>query len=421
MNGSLETRLRRQADRWRAVQPPPAPPDLRRWTAPTARSWPILLVAAAAMLLVVAPAVGIALLRHGSATPGGAGSTPTHRPPVPTGTPSGLSGSPIPPSPAPPGPYRGPIAWVATGYQPGTPAPVPGTVRDPSVPWCRAGQLTTGLPAGRVGFQGGGGQVIGGLYVTNTGPAPCALQGTPGAQVLDAAGRVAAATPVASGPPFALSPWIRLAPGGHAVAGLSWWGELLCGTQRPPYRIVAELPNGGGQLTEAVDGPTQPQPTCQSPVPGPVSAEAFLAGELPGQGQGTYVTTTPMSQLEVAFGVSTGPTGPTPRLLVRPGSTLHYVVWLWNSTGSPIRLAPCLGYRESLTNLRTGGAVLTEDHLLNCAALPVIPAHTLVAYRMRFGVPATVPPGRYGLGWETFLPGQFIGPPGSGPLVLVAS
>lgn len=414
MNGDLETRLRRQADRWRAVQPPPSPPDLRRWTAPTARNWPILLIAAAAVLLVVAPAVGIALLRQGSTTPGGAGQ-PAKRPPAPTGAPSGF-----PTPPAPPGRSREPIAWVATGYQPGTPPPLPGTVPDPSVPWCRASQLTPGRPAGQLGFEGGGGLVIGGLYVTNSGPAPCALQGAPGVRVLDAAGQVTAATPAAPGPPFVLSPWIRLGPGGHAVAGLSWSGELLCGSQRPPYRVVADLPHRGGQLTEVVDGPTQPRPTCQAPVPGPVSAEAFLAGELPGAGQGTYLGTTPMSQLAVVFGMSAGPTGPPPQLSVRAGSVLHYVVSLWNPTGTAIRLAPCLGYRERLAGLRTARTVVAEDHLLNCAALPVIPAHTVVGYRMQLAVPATVPPGRYGLGWETFLPGQSLGPPGSGPLVLVS-
>lgn len=246
--------------------PREVPDDLRRRVAAVSATHPVasgpsrparrhpvpFLIGGLAALAIVLVAVA-AIAAWWSTSEPGFGGPPSPSPSVePSVEPSGApSQSPAPaPSTAPPS---------AVGSSPSPTSP-----SSTSVSACRAGDVSARI----LGWQGAAGSRIADVEVTNTAARPCLVRGTPGLQLLDAAGRVLidSATAGPSGRPRATSTdaELGLAPGGRLRTQVRT--SNYCGpTPLPPIDIAFTLPSGGGRFV-AVPGPgvssTDAGPPC---------------------------------------------------------------------------------------------------------------------------------------------------------------
>ena len=96
-----------------------------------------------------------------------------------------------------------------------------------------------------------------------------------------------------------------------------------------------------------------------------------------------------------------------PGASIRAGSTFTYQVWVTGQPAATALLPGCAGYRERLVVLNTGATVTSEDHELNCAAVPGLPSYGRL-FSMQIHVPATAAPGTHVvLEWEPDAQGPY--------------
>jgi uncharacterized protein DUF4232 len=283
----------------------------------------------------------------------------------------------------------GPIPWSSAVYNPAHPAPVPGTVADATVAWCTSQDLVATAEQ----FGGATQNAVGPLIVTNRGNRRCALQGSPTVAVEAADGKVVSGGTPSSVDTFVLHPWVELDPGASAVSSVAWFAAYCPSSPRGPYHLAASLPHAGGTVTETIGDQV---PAC--PAPGISGQGAVTAGAFAAQtSDGSPVSQSPLADLTFLL-------TPPGTLRVRAGDTLRYDVTLTVAPSLPsLQLDPCLAYRESLADA-AGATVTQELHLLNCAALPTIPAGSTVDYAMELRVPGNLQSGTtLTLSWETFM------------------
>jgi hypothetical protein len=97
----------------------------------------------------------------------------------------------------------------------------------------------------------------------------------------------------------------------------------------------------------------------------------------------------PMNQLAGSLSIS----GEATR-----GATLHYTVTLSNPTASPVSLASCPAYTQSLY---ADGKVAASTLLLNCAAAGAsIPANSSISFEMQAPVPPDLTSDSLKLSWK---------------------
>jgi hypothetical protein len=328
------------------------------------------LVASVASVVVLVGGAGVAV-----ATIGNGGGTERVAPPANV-TPSPTTAQ----KPPRPGATSDEVPWAATAYDYHHPPAFPGAVADPSVPWCRAAQLSLSQA-----FQGATGNWFGGVQVRNASSTTCALQGQPAVRIEAADGR----TLVSSTPePFYVDQWVRLAPGDSAGAGVQWMQEFC--HEPAPARIAVALPHNGGSLSTAMSGAPRCNLQSDPPSAGQLDVDGFLSTQdrpfTPVAG--LLASVDHVSAAAIAGGVVT------------------YRLQLQSMSTHDVALSPCLPYRERLVNTRTGH-VIEEDHLLNCAAAPATmgdPMSNRATYfDMQIAVPPDAPAGSYALVWQSVL------------------
>jgi hypothetical protein len=295
--------------------------------------------------------------------------------PTPTPTPTPAT------KPSLPAPTLDEVPWASDAYDYHHPPAFPGAVADPSVPWCRASQLTLSQT-----FQGATGDWAGPVVVVNSSPQTCALQGQPALRMQAADGR----TLVASTPePFYVDEWIRLAPGHSAGAFVDWMQEFC--HEPPASRLVVSLPHDAGTLSTGMSGTPRCNSQTDPPSAGRLDVEGFRStADRP---------FTPLAGLEARIDNAD--------VAVAPGATLDYQLHLASMDAPSVALNPCLPYRERLVDHVTRRVLVEEDHLLNCGAAPARitdpqSMHDTV-FDLELVVPADAPAGGYDLLWQSVL------------------
>ena len=323
--------------------------------------------AAAAVVLIAGGATAATLATHTSGGPqrifGPALSTPT--PAV---------------KPSMPAPSHDEIRWAADAYDYRQPPVFPGAVADPSVPWCRAGQLSLSQF-----FQGATGSWAGVVTVTNNSGTTCALQGQPAVSMATSAGHVL----VTSHPePFYVDAWVSLAPGKDSSAAVTWFPEFC--DEPAPARVLVDLPHSGGVLSTAMQG----GPRCDVSTGTPTAGHLDVDGFLPTQGSAF----TPEAGLQARIDKADAS--------VAPGATVNYRLQLQSIDAPRISLDPCLPYRERLVDHATQHVLIEEDHLLNCGDTGAITdpqSNHDTFFDMQLVVPPNAPEGDYDLLWQSVL------------------
>ena len=392
MSDDLDRRLR---DDLGGLDLPPAPGRLhdamdRLGAEPPGRPQPrwrvalraaLVLAAALALVAVVAWGSGLMLRASPAATPSGAsGGTPgTSAATSPTASPGLATDDPRPSGPI--------VPWLdesaLTAPSP-TPVPVP-----PGTPTCLPGDL-----AASAGWQGGGGQMLGSLAVTNVGTHPCVLVGSPRLVELRTASAIV--RPITyhgersdgSNVPSSIAGPVLLEPGGKAGAYL-WWSNW-CGTAPVVTSFLVTLPSGGAPIDA---GPTSPGPGIGG-VPRcdvPSAASTFTAYAFT-----PVAPEQPSSAPQPASAVLSVPSS------AAAGADLVYYVTLENLGAQAAPLDPCPTYSEDLV---AGGVALKLPAaaflLLNCAVIgPGLEPGSFVQLEMRLAIPANAVPGPAILHWD---------------------
>jgi Protein of unknown function (DUF4232) len=293
--------------------------------------------------------------------------------------------SPLPPATAltSPGVTGSPsgsiIPWIDSAP---TPVPSPTAVPIPSgTETCVPGDLTASA-----GWQGGSGQMLGWLTLTNVGQRPCVVNGSPrliqmraGDVTLDAV-TYKAGKDAGPGNSTGVAGPVLVRPGDQAGAFL-WWTNW-CPEMRPAVSaVLVTLPSGGSPI---VAGPTSPgpgyfgTPRCDQPSSGStVTAYAFVPVPPP----------TPEYEPQAASVVLSVPPTAT------AGGDLAFTVTLANRGTNPAVLSPCPTYTEDL--IVYGSALkppASQQFLLNCAAIgPALAPGASVTLQMHYAVPAALP------------------------------
>jgi len=283
--------------------------------------------------------------------------------------------------PALPPPTQEEMAWTATAYDYHHPPAFPGAEADPTVPWCRASQLTLSQF-----FQGATGSWAGSVTVTNNSTNACALQGQPVVAMQTVSGQSLLSS---HSEPFFVDAWVRLAPERSASAGVTWFPEFCHEPRVASIRIL--LPHSGGSLTTAMRGGPRCDVDTGVPTPGHLDVDGFVAH--PGE------SFTPLAGLQAQLDKV-----PSTAL---PGSVLDYRLQLQSMDASSVALDPCLPYRARLVSHATGVVLHEEDYLLNCGTPPLsitTPQSMHSTYfDLKLNVPSAAPPGDYDLVWQSVL------------------
>jgi hypothetical protein len=238
------------------------------------------------------------------------------------------------------------------------------------------------------------GQATQEIRIANTGSAACHLAGFPGAQLQapDAAPQAVGASEAA---PELANARIDLAPGDEAVMVLGTPGscEAANGPQRRvSKRVQLALPGGGLKLLDGVHIDT----LCGRATVlkfHTVENDATVAARAQRAGATLQQLTGSVS---------------APDQAVR-GGELRYVVTLTNPTATPVSLAACPAYTQSLY---ADGKASDSTLRLNCAAAGAqIAPKSSVSFEMRAQVPADLAPGELKLSW------QLQGGPGAGKII----
>ncbi len=385
MSDDLDRRLRERLSDWDL---PSAPSSLRNavdqlGAEPSGRREPRWRGVLRAVPVLAAAVMVVAVLAWGGGIPFGvsSGATPSQTPMI-SRTPSAGAATE---NPKPSGSI---VPWL---HQTTFTAPSPTPVVIPSgTPTCLPGDLTASA-----GWQGGGGQMLGSLTVTNVGQHACLLRGSP--RLVELRSARAIVEPITyhaepsdgSSDPSVIAGPVLLEPGGTAGAFL-WWSNW-CGTTTPVVTsLTVTLPSGGAPIDA---GPTSfgpgigGVPRCDVPsAASTFTAYAFtpVAPEQP---------PSPPQPASVVLSVPSSATA---------GADLVYYVTLTNLGTQPAPLDPCPTYSE---NLVLGGVALklptVQRLLLNCAAIaPALAPGASVTLEMRLPVGAGVVPGPAILHWD---------------------
>jgi hypothetical protein len=392
MSDDLDRRLREDLG---GLNLPPAPSSLhdamdRLGAEQPRRPQPKWRGALQAVSVLAVAVVMVAVLGWGSGLRLGVspGRTPSESPGGTPGQSPTTSSTPLPGlSTANPRPSGSIVPWLdQTAFT----APSPTPVAIPSgTPTCLPSDLTASA-----GWQGGGGQMLGWLTVTNAGK-PCVLEGSPRLVELRSAKTIV--EPITyhgepsdgSSDPSVIAGPVLLKPGGAAGAFLLW--SNWCRATTPVVTsLVVTLPSGGASIDA---GPTSPGPGIGG-VPrcdAPSAASTFTA----------YAFT------PVAPEASASAPQPASAVLSVPssataGADLVYYVTLTNLGTQAAPLNPCPTYSE---NLVVGGRALklptVQFLLLNCAAIgPALAPGAGVTLEVHLPVPANAVPGSAILHWD---------------------
>lgn len=250
----------------------------------------------------------------------------------------------------------------------------------PLAPPCRADDLRVSGPPEQ--WNGAGGDLTGGIAVTNTTGHPCALVGRPLARFTGSITTKVTSIPSYGDDPLnrpPLSSLRALAPG-HAAWLMVIWHQSWCGT--PPAALLVTLPASRSTLRMRNDsGPRCNDPTVPTtqawlsvshwtPFPGGYKAHLPLRAELVGptyrQGKGREV-----------------------RYYIPTGHILEYEVALVNTSRKPFRFHRCPLYREEVTRQFV--------FMLNCRPAGTIPPGGRAVFEMR--IPNPLKTGG-GLSWD---------------------
>lgn len=355
---------------------PPGRPEPRWRGALRAAS---VLATAVMVVAVLAWGVGVRL----GAPPGATPSTEATSGPSQTISPTPSTGLATE-NPKPSGPI---VPWLDQSALT-APSPTPAVIPS-GTPDCLPSDLTASA-----GWQGGGGQMIGFLTVTNVGTHPCVLEGSP--RLVELRSGTSIVKPITyhgepsdgSSDPSVIAGPVLLEPGGAAGAFL-WWSNW-CATTNPNVTSLIVTLLSGGALIDA--GPTSPGPGIGG-VPRcdvPSAASTFTAYAF------TPAPEQPTSTPQPASVVLSVPSSAT------AGADLVYYVTLTNLGTQAAPLDPCPTYSE---NLVVGGVALKLPTaaflLLNCAFIgPALEPGAFVQLEMHLPIPANAVPGPAILHWD---------------------
>jgi len=224
------------------------------------------------------------------------------------------------------------------------------------------------------------GQATQEVRITNTGTEACHLIGFPSAQ-LQPAGEAPQAVGASDTAPQLANERVDLAPGEQAVLLLGTPGSCAAAAKpqrNPSRRMQLALPGGGTKVLDGVYIDT----LC-----GRATVLQFRLVETDSSAAARAAA--PVSQLAGSLSVPDEATR---------GATLHYTVTLSNPTASPVSLASCPAYTQSLyANGKSAAGTL----LLNCAAAGAsIPANSSVSFEMQAPVPADLTADSVKLSWK---------------------
>jgi len=285
--------------------------------------------------------------------------------------------------PSQPRPTQTEVAWAALPYDYHHPPAFPGALADPTVPWCRADQLSLSQQ-----FQGATGSWAGVVIVTNNSASACALQGQPGVSMLSADGKTLVAS---RQEPFYVDEWIRLSPTHNASAQVLWLPEFC--NVNAPARVSVALPHAGGDLSTQMTGSPRCDVDTVVPMSGRLDVNGFRSSQV--------VPFTPQAGL-----LGSLDRVPTSTL---PGAVVAFRLQLQSMRAPSVPLDPCLPYRERLVNHRTQVVLVEEDHLLNCdsdgapQSIGDPQSRRSTYFDLRLAVPPSAPPGDYDLVWQSVL------------------
>ena len=303
---------------------------------------------------------------------------------TPTSTPTPTKAT----KPSLPTPTQDEVPWAADAYDYHHPPAFPGAIADPSVPWCRASQLSLSQA-----FQGATGSLAGAVTVTNTSTRTCALQGQPAVAIRAAARPQPLVTAIPE--PFYVDAWVGLAPGMSSDAGVTWFPSFC--NEPAPTQISITLPHSGGELSTSFSG----HPRCDTTDTGSWFGASWSDGHLDVAG---FVSTqnspfTPEAGLQANIVKSDA--------TVAPGAVVGYRLQLQSMDAPSVALNPCLPYRERLVDHVTQHVLIEEDHLLNCGAAPAEITDPQSMHSTYFDlelvVPSNAPAGDYELLWQSVL------------------
>jgi Protein of unknown function (DUF4232) len=275
-----------------------------------------------------------------------------------------------------------------------TPPPRPSPTLIALAPPCAARQLH-----GRLGVQGAGGALVGGIVLRNTSAAACSLRGRPVARLVGAAAVETSWEEIPKKPqrfgrgtiaprPASLR---ALQPGSQAWVALSWanWcppGTTFTGTGPPPKTLVLEL-RGGGELRFGLRGR---EPRCDAPrFPSGLGIAPFR----PNGHEPARSTRIP---LRTAFDGISNPEAKfeTPAPQVAPGGVLRYRIALTNRSNKPYAFPACPVYVERVFTAR-----FRQSYVLNCKEAGTFAPGERKVFAMELHVPVDATPGRQSLTW----------------------
>jgi hypothetical protein len=249
-------------------------------------------------------------------------------------------------------------------------------------------QVTAG-PAGA--YRGQATQEI---RIANTGSEACHLPGFPGVQLQPAneAPQTVGASELA--PQLASTP-LELAPGEEAIVLLGTPGS--CEAANGPARKVSRrlqlaLPGGGVKALDGVHIDT----LCGR-------ATVMRFERVQSEGAARAMAMQAAGAISQLTGAISAPDE------AGRGAVLRYTVTLTNPTASPVSLAACPAYTQSLY---ADGKSADSTMRLNCGgAGGQIPAHASVSFDMQVPVPASLAAGSGKLSWK------LDGGPGAGKMI----
>jgi hypothetical protein len=238
------------------------------------------------------------------------------------------------------------------------------------------------------------GQATQEIRIANTGTEACHLPGFPGVQ-LQPANEAPQTVGASEQAPQLQSHRLDLAPGEEVIVLLGTPGS--CEAANKPDRKVSKrlqlaLPGGGVKALDGVHVDT----LC-----GRATVMRFERVQSEGMARATAMKTGgAISQLT---GTISAPDEAS------RGGLLRYTVTLTNPTASPVSLAACPAYTQSLYS---DGKASDSSQRLNCAAAGgQIPANGSVSFDMQVPVPASLAAGSGKLSWK------LDGGPGVGKMI----
>ena len=238
------------------------------------------------------------------------------------------------------------------------------------------------------------GQATQEIRIANTGSEACHLPGFPGVQ-LQPTNEAPQTVGASEQAPQLASTRIELAPGEEAIVLLGTPGS--CEAANRPQRKVSKrlqlaLPGGGVKTVDGVHVDT----LCGR-------ATVLRFDRVQGEAAARAMTLQASGALSQLSGSLSAPDE------AARGGLLHYTVTLSNPSASPVPLAACPAYTQSLY---ADGKSADTTQRLNCAgAGGQIPANGSVSFEMQVQVPAGLPAGDGKLSWK------LDGGPGVGKII----